>query len=186
MSRVSLIEGCSPERTPNAGTYGVSCRTIAPTLIPLTTHNDKEMFDNSDYPESSPFHFSDNKKVIGKTKDEATGVPITEFVGLRSKMYSYIKDGGGRTAKGVKKSAVKKVIRHENYREVIFNSRQLHHNMRAIRSANHQLHATTSTRSLSPAFTISDTCSKTALSHTLTDTTGSNSDKHTVKHTSLS
>ena len=160
----------------------------AHALIPLTSHNDKEMFENSDYPESSRFHFSDNKKVFGKTKDVAAGVPITEFVGLRSKMYSYIKDGagGGRTAKGLKKSAVKKVIRHENYREVIFNSRQLRYNMRAIRSANHQLHATTSTRSLSPAFTISDTCSRTALSHTLTDTTGSNSDKHTVKHTSLS
>ena len=34
-------------------------------------YEDKHMFDNSDYPESSPFHFSDNKKVIGKMKDEA-------------------------------------------------------------------------------------------------------------------
>lgn len=25
-------------------------------------------------------------------KDEAAGVPITEFAGLRSKMYSYVKD----------------------------------------------------------------------------------------------
>lgn len=46
-------------------------------------------------------------------------------------MYSYIKDGAGsgRTAKGVKKSVVKKVIRHENYMEVLFNSQQLHYNM---------------------------------------------------------
>ncbi|CAB3998356.1 Hypothetical predicted protein, partial [Paramuricea clavata] len=46
-----------------------------------------------------------NKKVIGKFKDEAEGVPVTEFVGLRSKMYSYVKEsgGGGMTAKGVKK-----------------------------------------------------------------------------------
>ena len=54
--------------------------------------NDKNKFDNSDYPEDSPYFDKTNKKVIGKFKDEASGMPITEFVGLRSKMYSYIKD----------------------------------------------------------------------------------------------
>ena len=33
--------------------------------------------------------FDENKKVIGKIKDEAAGMPIKEFIGLRSKMYSY-------------------------------------------------------------------------------------------------
>ena len=32
------------------------------------------------------------KKVIGKFKDEVSGIPINEFIGLRSKMYSYLKD----------------------------------------------------------------------------------------------
>ena len=43
--------------------------------------------------------------MIGKFKDEAAGIPVTEFVGLRSKMYSYIKDNqkGGKTAKRNKK-----------------------------------------------------------------------------------
>ena len=54
--------------------------------------NDKNKFDNSDYSENSPFYDKTNKKVIGKFKDEAAGIPIVEFVGLRSKMYSYIKD----------------------------------------------------------------------------------------------
>ena len=53
--------------------------------------NNKDMFDNSDYPENSPYYCNAIKKVIGKFKDEACGVPITEFVGLKSKMYSYIK-----------------------------------------------------------------------------------------------
>ena len=53
--------------------------------------NDKDMFDNSDYPENSPYYCNANKKVIGKFKDEACGVPIVEFVGLKSKIYSYIK-----------------------------------------------------------------------------------------------
>ena len=60
---------------------------------------DKDLFDNSDYPESSPYFYKTNKKVIGKFKDEAAGVPVCEFVGLRSKMYSYIKDN----QKGLKK-----------------------------------------------------------------------------------
>ena len=45
--------------------------------------NDKHKFDNSDYPKSSPYFDKTNKKVIGKFKDEAAGVPICEFVGLR-------------------------------------------------------------------------------------------------------
>ena len=54
--------------------------------------NDKDMFDNSDYPESSPYYCNVNKKIIGKFKDEACSIPITEFIGLKSKMYSYVKD----------------------------------------------------------------------------------------------
>ena len=49
---------------------------------------DRELFDNSDYPPNSEFYFSENKKVIGKFKDETAGVPIKEFIGLKSKMYS--------------------------------------------------------------------------------------------------
>ena len=79
-------------------------------------YEDKHVFDNSDYPEISTFHFNDNEKVIGKMKNEAAGCPITEFVGRRGKMYSYTKDNGtcDRTVKGVKKSIIKKVISHEN------------------------------------------------------------------------
>ena len=52
---------------------------------------DKDKFDNSDYPKSSPYFDETNKKEIGKFKDGAAGVPICEFIGLRSKMYSYMK-----------------------------------------------------------------------------------------------
>ena len=53
--------------------------------------NDKDKFNNSDYPENSSYYGKTNKKVIGKFKDEAASTPIVEFVGLKSKMYSYIK-----------------------------------------------------------------------------------------------
>ena len=103
--------------------------------------NGEDKFDNSDYPKDSPFHFTTNKKVIGKFKDEAAGIPITEFVGLRSKMYSYIKDNdqGGKTAKGIKKNIIRTDIKHANYKDVLMTNKQMRHMMRTIRSRNHQL-----------------------------------------------
>ena len=102
---------------------------------------DKDKFDNSDYPEYSPFFYKTNKKVIGKFKDESAGIPITEFVGLRSKMYSYMKDNqkGGKTAKGIKKNVIKNNIMHDDYKETLLNNKQMYHKMKTIRSENHQL-----------------------------------------------
>ena len=101
----------------------------------------KDKFDNSDYNNESPFYNADNKKVIGKFKDESAGIPITEFVGLRSKMYSYVKDNEqtARMAKGIKKQVIKKNLTHDNYKEVLFNNEQMQHTMKTIRSKSHQL-----------------------------------------------
>ena len=103
--------------------------------------NDKNKFDNSDYTENSPYFDKTNKKVIGKFKDEAAGIPIVEFVGLRSKMYSYMKNNqkGGKTAKGIKKNIIKNNIKHENYKDTLLCNQQLHHTMKTIRSEKHQL-----------------------------------------------
>ena len=103
--------------------------------------NDKHLFDNSDYPESSPYFDKTNKKIIGKFKDEAAGVPITEFVGLKSKMYSYVKENqtGGKTAKGIKKIVIKNDVKHEDYKQTLLENKQMYHKMKTIRSQNHQL-----------------------------------------------
>ena len=103
--------------------------------------NNKDLFDNSDYPENSLYFDKTNKKVIGKFKDEAAGIPIIEFIGLRSKMYSYIKDNQkvGKTAKGIKKNIIKNNIKHEDYKNILLENRQMHHTMKTIRSNNHQL-----------------------------------------------
>ena len=46
--------------------------------------DDRDKFDNSDYPETSPFYDKVNKKVIGKFKDEAAGPSLSSLVcGLR-------------------------------------------------------------------------------------------------------
>ena len=102
---------------------------------------DRDKFDNSDYPEESLYFDNSEKKVSGKFKDEAAGMSIVEFVGLLSKMYSYVKDNekGGKTAKGIKKNVIKNNIKHEDYRKVLFNNEQIYHTMKTIRSQNHQL-----------------------------------------------
>lgn len=56
------------------------------------------------------FFHKRSKKAIRKSKDEAWGIPLTEFIAVRSKMYSYVKENykGGRKAKGIKKNVIKK------------------------------------------------------------------------------
>ena len=57
------------------------------------TEKNKSFYDTSDYPKEHPLHSTVNKKVLGKMKDECAGIPISEYVGLRSKMYSVMTEG---------------------------------------------------------------------------------------------
>ena len=64
----------------------------------------KDVFDFSNYSKDSKFFYETNKKVIGKMTDEFGGIIVSEFVGLKSKMY-LIKNIDGKehnTAKGVR------------------------------------------------------------------------------------
>ena len=63
------------------------------------------MFDFSDYSLNSKFFAPVNEKVIGKMKDKFKGKLISEFVGLKSKIYSLIgvDDEEVTQAKGVNK-----------------------------------------------------------------------------------
>ncbi|XP_031550280.1 uncharacterized protein LOC116287732, partial [Actinia tenebrosa] len=77
---------------------------------------DLDEYDTSAYPKEHFLYSAKNKKVIGKMKDEMSGKPIIEYVGLKPKMYSVLKmDGAEKKAKGVKKYVVKKDITHESY-----------------------------------------------------------------------
>ena len=99
------------------------------------------MLDNSNYPENSPYYCNANKKVISKFKDEACEVLIVEFIGRKSKMYSYVKDNekGEKTTKGIKKNVIKNNIKHEDYKNVLLKNEQLRHKIKTIRSQKHQL-----------------------------------------------
>ena len=94
------------------------------------------MFDFSDYPLDSKFFDPVNKKVIGKMKDEFKGKTISEFVELKSKMYSLISvnDEEVTKAKGVNKK-----IRHKEFVDVLFNKNVIRHNMKRIQSKLHKI-----------------------------------------------
>ena len=172
----------------------------------------KNFYDTSNYPKENPLHSTVNKKVLGKMKDECEGTPITEYAGLRSKMYSVMTEGESkmriekikkdfpeteikecscegkkvqaimakdtelvkkimaedaelvkknghpkarvsqccnmikvdeinvRKAKGVKKNVVKKQIKHEQYKQVLFSKEQMWHGMNILRSEGHEIY----------------------------------------------
>ena len=49
----------------------------------------KEEFVLASYQKSSPSFDGTKKKVVGKFKDKVSGQSITDFVGLKPKMFSY-------------------------------------------------------------------------------------------------
>ena len=50
---------------------------------------DKHLYDFSEYPKDHPNYDITNKKVLGTFKDEMKSLIITEFIGLKPKMYSF-------------------------------------------------------------------------------------------------
>lgn len=68
-----------------------------------------DLYDLSDYSKDHPCYSTENKKVVGKFKDECCGRHIAKFVGLRPKMYSILEADGVNTmkVKGVQRSVVK-------------------------------------------------------------------------------
>ena len=89
------------------------------------------------YQDKNLFDFSDpvNKKVISKMKDESKGKIISDFAGLKSKMYSLIDvyDEEVTKAKGVNKK-----IKHKEFVDVLFNKKMIRHNMKRIQSKFHK------------------------------------------------
>jgi hypothetical protein len=102
---------------------------------------DAQYYDTSDYPEDHKLYSKTNKKVVGKFKDECNGKPISEFVGLRPKMYSIkvVDDGEIKKAKGVSKPVVEKELNHAMYVECVKNGNQMKHTMISIKSDHHHM-----------------------------------------------
>ena len=75
-------------------------------------------FDTSNFEIDSPLPKGKNKKVIGLMKDELGGKIMKEFVGLRAKTYSYLKDNNdeNKKAKGTKKCVIKRKLKFQDYK----------------------------------------------------------------------
>ena len=93
------------------------------------------MFDLSNYSKDSKF-FDDANKVIGKMKYEFGGTIATEFVRLKSKMYSIKKIDGRElnTAKGVNIAT-----EFNEFKDVLFNKKIIRHKMKRIQAKKHKI-----------------------------------------------
>ena len=110
-------------------------------------------FDTSRYLPDRPLPVGLNKKVIGLIKDELGGAIMTEFVGLRPKLYSYRVLNGVETpealgprfaenkkCKGIKKCVVKKTLMFEDYKACLFNSNIIYRSQLMFRSMKHEIY----------------------------------------------
>ena len=115
---------------------------------------------NDNYSKSSVFdrgekaaeHLFDDmfkKEEYIKNNISFSGTPITEFLDLRSKMYSLtydVKDGDTKiekekqTAKGIAKCTIDQQIRHLHYKQCLFDNKMTVNDMNLIRSQNHVLY----------------------------------------------
>jgi hypothetical protein len=100
-----------------------------------------EYMDFSNYPEDHHLKNNKNKKKIGYLKDEYGGEIITQFVGIKSKLYSilYGGDKNKTTAKGLNKSVLQNFITHNHYKNVIEKNNLYVTKMRRILSSDHKL-----------------------------------------------
>jgi hypothetical protein len=112
---------------------------------------DKQLYDFSDYPKDHPLYSVENKKVIGKMKDESSSLIIEEFVGLRSKMYSFTTHTyESKKCKGVKRTVVKNELKFSDYRRSLLggvrNDIQQKVSFNTIRSYKHELYSISQTK----------------------------------------
>jgi hypothetical protein len=106
-----------------------------------------EYFDFSDYPpgvEGYNLHSNDNKKMIGKMKDEMNGKILSEFVGLQAKAYSTITESNEnkKAAKGIVRSILRRKLKHFHFVKVFEKQVRLVTTAKVIRSKKHKLYTT--------------------------------------------
>ena len=102
-----------------------------------------KMFDTTNYPENHPSGISTgvNKRVVGMMKDKSGDKQITEFAGLRSKLYAFKVWGEEekKNCNGVNKNVVKKCMTLEYYKYCLFNNTNYLAKFNTSRSRKHEI-----------------------------------------------
>jgi hypothetical protein len=118
------------------------CYSITNHDIFKIMKENKDMFDLSEYPEDHELYDATNKKAIGKFKSESIK-PISEFVGLRAKLYAFSVDECNKKhlkCKGVKKGVAKRDLNLNMYRDILYKRTMKQVSQNGIRSYGHQLY----------------------------------------------
>lgn len=113
-----------------------------------TKPNDQR-YDTSDYPVDNQFGIpAVNKKIPGRFKDELKSIIITDFIGLRSKMYviKTIDDDCIKKAKGVKKAVIKNDITFDDFKKCLEESTLISGDHTSFISQGHKVFTVSSTK----------------------------------------
>ena len=100
----------------------------------------KTQFDTSEFPKDHDLYSIENKKVLGKFKDELCSKnkfsAMSEVVSLRSKVYAYKTDSGkcNKTLKGVNKIVKEKEIKFNDYENCLMGGKIVSKKQTSIRS----------------------------------------------------
>jgi len=116
---------------------------------------DSDKYDTSDFAADNPYGIQlKNKKVPGLFKDEMSGKPTTEFVGLRRKLYSFrTAEEENKTCKGIKKkSVVKNTLKFEEVKHGLFDTRPVMRECNTLRSYHHEMYSITTNEVALSAF----------------------------------
>lgn len=119
--------------------YEVFCDDFYESIKP-----DLNRFDTSDYPKDNQYNLPlVNKKKLGLMKDELKGEILTDFVGLRSKMYCIRENGLDKIkkSKGTKKRVVEKSLHFEDYYSALVEGISIEETQNSIRSYLHQVYS---------------------------------------------
>uniref|UniRef100_UPI00358E5CE0 uncharacterized protein n=1 Tax=Myxine glutinosa TaxID=7769 RepID=UPI00358E5CE0 len=106
---------------------------------------DSVIYDTSNYDQKSELFSNQNKKVIGKFKDELGGNILSEFIALRAKAYAYKYRVGNvekcdQKLKGIKKNVIKESINFGHYYQCLMSGEEQYRKVKGIRSYKHELY----------------------------------------------
>ena len=100
-------------------------------------------FNTSGYSEEDkrPLPIGLNGKKIGLMKDELGGKIMTDFVGLRAKLYAYktLEKKEEKKCKGIKRGVVKKMLTFDNYKKCLDDSKNVYRSQMLFQNKHHEI-----------------------------------------------